>query len=58
MRGQSETIFAVHDDSFVDVRWPFSDSPREFTSASEFECGAGSMVAGVTLVGDVVKLAE
>ncbi len=31
---------------------------REFTSATEFECGAGAMVAGVTLVGDVVKLAE
>ena len=31
---------------------------REFTSAIEFECGAGAMVAGVTLVGDVVKLAE
>jgi hypothetical protein len=31
---------------------------RDFTSATEFEYGAGAMVAGVTLVGDVVKLAE
>jgi uncharacterized protein YbjQ (UPF0145 family) len=31
---------------------------REFTSAAEFECGAGAVVAGVALVGDVVKLAE
>ena len=31
---------------------------RDFTSATEFECGAGAMVAGVALVGDVVKLAE
>ena len=31
---------------------------REFASATEFECGAGAMVAGVALVGDVVKLAE
>lgn len=31
---------------------------RDFTSATEFECGAGAFAAGVTLVGDVVKLAE
>ncbi len=31
---------------------------RDFTSATEFECGAGAMLAGVALVGDVVKLAE
>lgn len=31
---------------------------RDFTSATEFECGAGAMVAGVALVGDVVKLAD
>ncbi len=31
---------------------------RDFSSATEFECGAGAVVAGVTLVGDVVKLAE
>jgi len=30
----------------------------EFSSATEFECGAGNVVAGVTMVGDVVKLAE
>jgi uncharacterized protein YbjQ (UPF0145 family) len=31
---------------------------RDFSSSTEFECGAGAMVAGVTLVGDIVKLAE
>ena len=30
----------------------------DFSSPTEFECGAGSVVAGVTLVGEVVKLAE
>ena len=28
------------------------------SSASEFECGAGSVIAGVTFLGDVVKLAK
>jgi uncharacterized protein YbjQ (UPF0145 family) len=31
---------------------------RKFSSATEFECGAGAMIAGVTMVGDVVKLAR
>jgi len=31
---------------------------NEFSSATEFECGAGNVVAGVTMKGDVVKLAE
>ena len=31
---------------------------HDFSSATEFECGAGAMVAGVTLVGEVVKLVE
>jgi len=30
----------------------------EFSSASEFECGAGTFVVGITMVGEVVKLAE
>jgi uncharacterized protein YbjQ (UPF0145 family) len=29
-----------------------------FSSTTEFECGAGATVAGVTMVGDVVKLAD
>jgi len=29
-----------------------------FSSATEFECGAGAIMAGVTMVGDVVVLAE
>jgi len=31
---------------------------NKFVSATEFECGAGATVAGVTMIGDVVKLAE
>jgi uncharacterized protein YbjQ (UPF0145 family) len=31
---------------------------REFSSATQFECGAGAIMAGVTMVGDVVKLAK
>lgn len=31
---------------------------NELSSTTEFECGAGNVVAGVTMVGDVVKLAE
>lgn len=29
---------------------------REFVSDTEFECGAGFVMAGVTLKGDLVKL--
>jgi len=31
---------------------------QDFSSATEFECGVGNVVAGVTMVGDVVVLAE
>lgn len=31
---------------------------NEFVSETEFECGAGNVVAGVTMIGDVVTLAE
>ena len=31
---------------------------NEFSSTTEFECGAGAVMAGVTLVGEVVRLAE
>ena len=30
----------------------------EFSSTSDFECGAGTFVVGITMVGEVVKLAE
>ena len=30
----------------------------EFSSSSDFECGAGTFVVGITMVGEVVKLAE
>ena len=31
---------------------------NEFSSASDFECGAGTFVVGITTVGEVVRLAE
>ena len=31
---------------------------NKFSSATEFECGAGGLMAGVTMVGDVVELAD
>jgi uncharacterized protein YbjQ (UPF0145 family) len=31
---------------------------NDFSSATEFECGAGNIMVGVTMVGDVVTLAE
>ena len=31
---------------------------NDFSSPTEFECGAGAVMAGVTMVGDVVTLAE
>jgi hypothetical protein len=31
---------------------------NEFSSTTEFECGAGAVVAGVTMVGEVVQLAD
>lgn len=31
---------------------------NKFVSATEYECGAGTAVAGVTMIGEVVKLAE
>jgi uncharacterized protein YbjQ (UPF0145 family) len=31
---------------------------NDFSSTTEFECGAGNVMAGVTMVGDVVRLAK
>lgn len=31
---------------------------NDFSSTTEFECGAGNIMAGVTMIGDVVRLAE
>ncbi len=31
---------------------------HEFSSTTEFECGAGALMAGVTMVGDVVQLSK
>jgi hypothetical protein len=31
---------------------------NRFSSATEFECGAGAVIAGVTMIGDVVELEQ
>ena len=31
---------------------------NKFSSATEFECGTGAVVAGVTMIGDVVELSD
>lgn len=31
---------------------------KEFSSTTDFECGAGAFVVGITMVGEVVKFAE
>jgi len=31
---------------------------NNFSSATQFECGAGALMAGVTMIGDIVKLGE
>ena len=43
-------------DAVVNIRSYYKK--HDFSSATEFECGAGAVVAGVTLVGEVVKLAK
>ena len=43
-------------DAVVNIRSYYYQN--DFTSPTEFECGAGAIMAGVTMVGDVVKLAE
>jgi len=40
----------------VNIRSNYYDNA--FSSATEFECGAGNTIAGVTMSGDVVKLAD
>jgi len=41
-------------DAVVNIRGYYKKQP--FSSTSEFQCGAGALMAGVTLKGDVVKL--
>lgn len=41
-------------DAVVNIRGYYKKRP--FSSETHFQCGAGATVAGVTLVGDVVKL--
>ena len=43
-------------DAVVNIRSYYYKN--DFSSPTEFECGAGAIMAGVTMVGDVVKLAE
>ena len=41
-------------DAVIDIKSNYKN--REFTSATEYQCGAGNVVAGVALKGAVVKL--
>lgn len=41
-------------DAVVNIRGYYKK--QEFSSESEFQCGAGALMAGVTLTGEVVKL--
>lgn len=43
-------------DAVVNIRSYYYQN--DFVSQTEFECGAGAVMAGVTMVGDVVKFAE
>lgn len=40
-------------DAVVNIRSNYQN--KEFTSATEFQCGAGAIMAGVALKGDLVK---
>lgn len=48
---------AVHGgDAVINIRSYYYKN--HFSSETEFECGAGALMAGVTMVGDIVKLAN
>ncbi len=51
-----ERAIAEGGNAVVNIRSYYKSN--EYTSPTEFECGAGGVVAGVALRGDVVKLAE
>ena len=51
-----ERAIAEGGNAVVNIRSNYKQS--DFSSTTEFECGAGAVMAGVTLVGEVVKLAE
>jgi hypothetical protein len=44
----------VGGNAIVNLRSNYKD--REFTSETEYQCGAGNVTGGVAFVGDVVKL--
>jgi hypothetical protein len=51
-----DRAIALGGDAVINIRSYYYQN--QFTSATEFECGAGAAIAGVTMVGEVVKLAD
>lgn len=51
-----DRAIAVGGDAVINIRSYYYKN--DFSSATEYECGAGTAVAGVTMVGDVVKFAD
>jgi len=49
-------VFPPVGNAVVNIRSFYNKN--HFSSETEFECGAGNMVAGVTMMGDVVTLAD
>jgi len=51
-----ERALAEGGNAVVNIRGNYKK--QAFSSETDFQCGAGALMAGVTLVGDVVKLKE
>jgi hypothetical protein len=56
MRSLQERAVREGGNAVVNIRSYYGKS--ELSSTSDFECGAGTFVVGITMVGEVVKLAE
>jgi hypothetical protein len=51
-----DQAIALGGDAVINIRSYYYKN--KFSSATEFECGAGAVIAGVTMVGEIVKLAD
>ena len=51
-----DRAIAVGGDAVINIRSYYYQN--DFSSATEFECGAGTAIAGVTMVGEVVRFAD
>jgi len=56
MMSLQERAIRERGNAVVNIRSFYRKS--EFSSTSEFECGAGTFVVGITMVGEVVRLTE